>query len=272
MNTSTASIGSVREEVLKVNEYKRVVLVHDTDARSCWVAKSFTGHALEDCRRNALHTFRSLQLMKAEFAPVLRSPEPLDLSLDDCSVRMEYLGDLPAARQLCLADVPALASFFSTCYELGSDIGYLGSIRESVHLTERVKRLIDSGFPMRLGFKGDLYENLRVGDGRLMLADTETASLEPLGLSELVLYVFMASSFRSPSDIGRSLAMNMQPVAFRFLSSVQCEDLIEAAIEFAEANFRHVPAPIRAIKSWIAGRLLYRAVAVGRARDQSQAQ
>jgi hypothetical protein len=257
MQTTTTGKHRAREKLLKLNQYKRVALVHDPGALPC-VVKSFGGHTAEDCRENALHTYRSLQLMRARFAHVLRSPAPLDLDLDDCSVRMEYLSDLPAARQLRLTDIPSLSGFFATCYELEQDIGYLGSIRDSVHLTDSTRQLIESGFPMRLGFKGDLYQNLRVGERGLLLADTETASVEPLGLSELVLYIFLASSLRSPARFRRRVAKSMRPVAFGYLSDAQCRDLIEAALELAETGMQHVPNPIRAAKLFIARSFLCR--------------
>lgn len=257
MQKTTPGKNAARERVLKFNRYKRVVLAHDGKGRP-FVVKTFSGHDIEDCRRNALHTYRSLQLLRSDFGNVLRSPAPLDLDLDKCSVRMDYLPDLPAARQLCLADIPRLSAFFIKCYELGQGIEYLGSIRNSVHLTDKARGLIDSGFPMRLGFKGDLYENLRISDSRLLLADTEAASVEPLGMSELVLHIFLASSLRSLAWVGRGARKYERPIAFDYLSQQQSTDLIEAAMQYARIGMQKVPAPLRAAKRIIARTFLYK--------------
>lgn len=246
------------DQILKENEYK-LVLLHTDQTGAHTVSKTFRGHAPENCRRNAEHTFASLQLLKESFSDVVQSPSPLVLS--DHSVSMEYLADLPAAKQLGFATLAQAEGFFRRCYELQQDLSQLGSIADSVHLTPRTRALLEADFPLALGFKGDLFENLRLGADKPIIADSETASQEPRGLSELILYAFLAAAEVKFPVIKVRLPAAPRPVVFDYLTSTQAQALIDAALEFASEGMRSVPYPIRVLKLKQAQRLLNRLLA-----------
>ena len=242
-------------EVLKENEYKRVEVVRDT-SDELRVVKVFQGQSPEDCLRNARHTHDSLKLLNQQFADVLRSPEVI--SLDDNEVTMEYLPDLPSARQFGPEDLPLAAKFFTSCYELEVPVDHLGTIANSVHVTAEIKALINSGFPLRLGFKGDLFENLRLVNHDPMMADSETASLEPLGLSEILLYIFLAGDTLTREQWALRCPTMTRPIAYAYLSREQCIKLVDAALGYATAGMSSVPHLVRILKLGRARRLLTR--------------
>ena len=111
---------------------------------------------------------------------------------------------------------------------------------------------------MRLGFKGDLYENLRLGNSGLILADSETASLEPLGLSELILYVFLSATRDAARRFTAAETRSLRPVAFNYLPAPKSIELIEAALESASVSMSHLLAPVRAAKLFVARRMLFK--------------
>lgn len=231
-------------EVLKSNEYKLVEYV--CTASSQRVIKSFRGHEPVDCERNARHTFDALVHLKKHYSDVLLSPEAL--GLEKHAVTMEFLNGLPGANQLTLTTLPAATPFFRRCYEHEIDESVLWSIEQSVHVTPRILALMNSDFPRRLGFKGDLYENLRLAGVELILADSETASAEPLGLSELILYVYLFAETVSRKQWRLRLPTVQAPVAFAYLESSQRRALLDAALEFCERNMASSPRILTAIK------------------------
>lgn len=234
----------IEVEILKENEYKLVELVC-TEARQ-HVVKTFRGHSLENCERNARHTFDSLVLLKEHFSDVLRSPNAIEL--DGCSVTMEFLETLPGARQMDLDSLPSAAPFFRRCYEIEVDPSVIWSIEDSVHVTPRILELMQSDFPTGLGFKGDLYENLRLTERGLMLADSETASAEPRGLSELILYIYLTANTLSPRGLSLRPPRCVRPTAFSVLDRPQREALLDAALEFCNQNMSSSPAFLRSLK------------------------
>ena len=238
-------------EILKENEYKLVEL-HNSE-RSRFVAKTFRGHGRDDCLRNAAHTYASLELLNREFANELDTPEVL--SLKDCTVTMRFMSELPNARQFGFAELPLAEAFFRRCYDLPLKTEDLGSLESSVWITEKCLQLMKSGFPLRLGFKGDLYENLRVHNDSVLIADSETACLEPLGLSELSLYILISSrpiNLFKPQRVDRIA----RPIAYDYLDNRQIHGLIDAAIEFEGAQMAHLPGPIGEFKLHRARKLL----------------
>ncbi len=242
-------------EVLKENEYKRVEVIRN-DADELRVVKIFQGQTPENCLRNARHTHDSLELLNQQFADVLRSPKVY--GLDGNAVTMEYLPDLPDARQFGPGDLPLAAEFFAACYKLEVPVDHLGTIANSVHVTREIKDLINAGFPLRLGFKGDLFENLRLADTNPMMADSETASLEPLGLSELLLYIFLAGDSLTRENLAFRCPTMTRPVAYTYLSREQCIELTTAALSYAAQGMSGVPQLVRALKLSRAKRLLMR--------------
>lgn len=215
-------------ETLKKNEFK--IVERWLEGETFLVVKTFRGHASDDSLRNAKHTFDSLRMLTREFSEVLRSPRALELN--STSVSMEYLSDLPSAEQLSCETVELAAPFFRRCYEMRLDQDELGSFRDSTHATDTVKELMAAGFPTGLGFKGDLYENLRLFDRRIMLADSETACVEPLGFSELILYLHLVGATLSSKQIQLTTPQIPRPVAFDYLDSTQRRCLFEAVDEY----------------------------------------
>ena len=231
-------------ETLKKNEYKRVERVFSKTGSH--VVKTFLGHSPENCERNARHTFAALTLLKEHFSDVLSSPDVY--ALDGCSVTMGFLDELPRARQLDFTTLPAASAFFKRCYEVETNTALIWSIEDSIHATPKILQLMHSNFPIGLGFKGDLFENLRISRDRLMLADSETASVEPLGLSELILYVYLSAGGMSLRGFNLRKPACVPPVAFSVLDGKQSRAVLDAALEFCQHNMRSVPGLVRAIK------------------------
>lgn len=230
---------------LKSNEYKLVEHLAHLEEGDV-VVKTFRGHSEENCRRNALHTYDSLVLLKSSFSDVLLSPRAL--ALDACAVTMEFLDELPGARQLSSDTLHLAAPFFHRCYKVDVDRDVYWSFEDSVHATPQILELLRSDFPAALGFKGDLYENLREANGTLILADSETASLEPLGLSELILYVYMIAGTFSRRELALRVPKYEIPVAFAYLSTEQRAALVSAALDYCFRRMQRMPTLLRRFK------------------------
>ena len=87
-----------------------------------------------------------------------------------------------------------------------------------------------------------------MNEARLILADSETASLEPLGLSEVILYVYLLAESLSRQNLRLRAPALVTPVAFSLLDTQQCRALVDAALQFCDAAMKDQPKVIRAAK------------------------
>ncbi len=244
--------------VLKKNKYKTIELIQREGGES-YIEKTFSGHLPSDCRRNAEHTFLALNLLRKQFSDLLLFPKPLGWDSKNFSVQMEFLPDLDQALPISISTIHRTFKFFERCYHINSDCGFLPHILKSVHLTNRVNDLIHSDFPLCLGFKGDLQGNLNLLEDGLVLADVETACMEPMGLSETILYIDILFSHYSLGMLLLLWKVPATPVAFRFLSPSNIENIIEAAIEFfVKTKMKEQSSLLRICKEKIARRFLRR--------------
>ena len=245
-------------QILKKNEFKTVRL-HTCDER--WlVEKTFTAFSSEQQRNNAQYLYDALVWFHEEFLPIIRVPEPVKVDLINNSVYMTYLDDLPKAAHISAGTLTKTKRFFERCYEIRGDHGFLRDMQGSVVVTPLVQTLLDNNFPLRLGFKGDLRENLVIGSQGVILADIDSIALEPLGLSEVALYAELACSF-SPQILFAGLFYRLPvPVAYQHLDEKHARQLNTAAVELIAMTMRALPPSVRTFKLRRAASVLARLV------------
>ena len=243
--------------ILKKNDYKCVTLEQD-DSGQHFVTKAYSNQGPEQDRQNAQYISQSLSFFYQNFSNTVRVPELISTDLDNCKISMEYLPDLPTAKRLRLADLPLARDFFQACYQQTSDAGFLRDIADSVIINPDIQVLLNSDFPLTLGFRGDLSENLVLGDNQLILADIDSIGLEPLGLSELILYAERFGSTWLHPAVLSLLAPPPTPVAFAFLNRNQAQNLIEAALAVLSNRMNRVPRLLRNVKYALADKMLRR--------------
>ena len=261
MNDCGENVGQssdVIPRVLKENRYKRVRLIYD--GQEPVIEKSFLAFTRERRSRNARYLFEALTWFHREFSQTLTVPAPIRIDADAGAVCMEYLDDLPTASRLNPGTLQRAKEFFEHCYSIRDKRGVLRDVAGSVIVTPSIQKLIDEGFPQALGFKGDLRENLVIGRG-LILADIDSIALEPLGLSELVLYAGITSSL-SPKSLLRPLARSLPvPVAYQYLLREQACAINAVAVALIEASMAEMSAIIRSCKVYRAQSVLEKLVA-----------
>ncbi len=239
--------------VLKENDYKRVVLYVDAAGRKT-IGKRYAHHAPEHLAANTRYVADVLAFFRREFSNVATIPQCFGMDLEQFEVSIEFLPTLPDARVLNKRTFALAAPFFERCYEIRDDRGFLRPMSGSIYYTEAMQQLIDSGFPLALGMKGDLWQNLCIANGELLLADIDSAALEPLGLSELIMTAEIAASFRTENFNFQGHAVH--PVCFRHLSRSQGARLITIALEIFDLRLTGGTAPTRSIKRRVATRKL----------------
>lgn len=234
-------------QILKKNDFK-IVKLHKNDKQ--WtVEKSFTAFSVEQQRKNAQYLYDALLWFYQEFHSIITIPKVERIDLDKRAVFMEYLADLPSASRMSFRSIVKAKTFFDHCYQIHDYQGFLRDTHGSIAATPCVQVLLDGRFPVSLGFKGDLRENLVIGcSGEVILADIDSIALEPLGLSELALYAELISSF-SPHNLLSSFFYSLPaPVAYFYLNKLQASQLNTAAVELISINMRNLSSLTRAIK------------------------
>lgn len=245
--------------VLKQNEYKCVELISHGSGTPT-ITKRYSGHPKPDLDESTRYIYRSLDFFRESFSDILLSPRPLAMDLTCYQVEMEYLSELPNAKLLSLKTLNLANDFFHRCYAIDDDRGFLRTIHGSVTVTPAAQSLLDEGFPMRLGFKGDLGQNLCLEGNRLIFADIDSICLEPLGLSEVVLYAELFARIHSFDNLSLLFRGTPPvPVAFQYLDLKKREQLVNAAIERMSLYITGLPNIVQWLKRTISGHLLGRA-------------
>jgi len=217
-----------RDTVLKENAYKRVILTTRPDG-SRLIRKRYSGHRDEHLEANTRYVADTLALFQQRFSDIVRIPACLDIDVKQHEVTIEYLPSLPNAPVLTKQTFARALPFFERCYTIRDDCGFLRPMSLSVYYTPLMRSLIDSGIPLALGLKGDLWQNLCLDERSLILADIDSAALEPLGLSELVMIAEIAASLRR-ENFG-FFGVELAPACFRHLTRHEAEAIIESALE-----------------------------------------
>jgi len=217
-----------KKTILKENRYKRVELIHAN--RSVRIRKTFAGHSPENLKLNAAHTFKCLQFFQSYFKDEIETPKAIELDELRYAVEMEYMPEFERASRISFQNFGKTRSFFEKCYNIKNFEDFLPSIQHSVLATPKVTKLLQEGFPMRLGFKGDLHDNLRLSKTGLILVDVETTCIEPLGLSELILFLYISLSPRF-ATLFSLLKKKCLPVCLSRLTPEQSQRLFDAALE-----------------------------------------
>ena len=234
-------------KILKKNEYKCVELHEETDG-SRYISKRYSGHPAENLTSNTEYIYSALQFFHERFNEILDCPRPYDVDLEAYQVQMEYLPNLPSASRLTFNNLHLADQFFHKCYAIREGFGFLRTIRNSVVSTPQIEVLLDNGFPLSLGLKGDLRENLCFGGNRLILADIDSIALEPLGLSELLFYIELYASLKMlPKTFTQMLSPPM-PIAFQYLDKAEAQQVTVAAQEILTLKMANIARPFRGIK------------------------
>ena len=108
---------------------------------------------------------------------------------------------------------------------------------------------------MSLGLKGDLWQNLCELRSGLIFADIDSAAVEPLGFSELVMRSEVAASL-SFTNFAHRPGSNSLPVCFRYLDKGDAEKVANQALYLVESRMPHLSAVIASIKLKVARRAL----------------
>ena len=245
------------DTVLKINHYKRVALGTLADGRQT-IRKRYSGHSDEHLAANARYVADTLTFFDTHFSEVVRIPKcyGLDVSLHEVSI--EYLPALPGASPLTKRTFARAAPFFASCYNVRDDCGFLRPMSQSVFYTPLMQRLIEGGVPLALGLKGDLWQNLCLSDSTLLLADIDSAALEPLGLSEIVMIAEIAASFRAENFA--FLGISLLPTCFQYLNLTEAKGVIDAALELFSLRMSGTSHIFRLGKQAIARTVLSRAL------------
>jgi hypothetical protein len=242
-------------KVLKKNDYKCVEL-HEKFDGSKYISKRYSGHSVGNLTSNTEYIYAALHFFYERFSEILDCPRPYTIDLERFQVQMEYLPDLPSANRLTFRTLHLADDFFHKCYAIREDFGFLRSIRNSVVTTSLIDGLLDEGFPLSLGLKGDLSENLCFGGKRLILADIDSLSLEPLGLSELLLHIELYASLRSLPRLAAQLMSPPIPVAFQYLDKSEAQQVIIAAQEILDLKMKSLTFPARVLKRLVSKKSL----------------
>lgn len=244
-------------DTLKQNDYKCVELIQNPD-REPRIVKRYSGHPEPNLLENTRYIYRALDFFYDAFKDILVSPRPISIDLNRHQVEMEYLPNLQSAKRLTLLTAIRADSFFDRCYEIVDNRGFLRTIHDSVILTPKLNKLLSDDFPVALGFKGDLRENLVSFDDSLILADINSICIEPLGLSELILHAELYASFNLFKTLSASMSGLPFPRAFFLLSKLQREQISHAAVEVVSSKMHQHLQLTRYVKCRIANYFLSR--------------
>lgn len=233
--------------VLKENQFKKVSLMED-DASNKFIAKTFRGHEDQHSRWNAEYAFKTLYFFYQHFKDHLVTPMPLGIDLDLHTVYLEYLPQLPSAKLLTSQSLIYAGPFFEQCYRTIDDHGFIRPISQSIYFNDEMEAWINDSKPLSLGLKGDLWQNLCLSNGKLLLADIDSAALEPLGLSELVMHAEIHAELSFKNLWHKLLRVRSKPVCFNHLSRADAELLLDIALEFVAARMGHLSVHVRKVK------------------------
>lgn len=245
--------------VFKENLYKKVSLMQDSSDR-LFIAKRYQGHKADHCALNVEYAYQTLRAFNQCFEGIANVPIAYGFSLKEQAVYLEFLPELTSASIFSLHNFHATERFFRRCYE-ASDLSYLRSIKESIYHSHLIQKWISEEKPLSLGLKGDLWQNLCLSDeGELIIADVDSAALEPLGLSEMVMLAEMYASFSFKNITAYLKPNHVPPYCCYYLRKPDALLLIEATLEFFNARMLHLSPAIRHTKSYLAERSLRGAV------------
>ena len=262
LDPTAASAPEPCTTVLKENAYKRVALTTEADGRKL-IRKRYRGHRAEHLAANTRYVAATLALFREHFSDIVLTPACCGIDLEEYEVTIEYLPSLPGAALLTKHTFARAAAFFERCYTIRDDRGFLRPMSLSVYYTPRMQALIEDGIPLALGLKGDLWQNLCLDGDSLVLADIDSAALEPLGLSELIMIAEIAASLRRENFAFAGVAP--APVCFRHLTRDEADAIIDAALEIFDLRLAAARPGLRYAKRRIARNIL------ARARDRAYA-
>ena len=234
-------------QVLKENRYKKVALIEDADGTR-FVAKTYRGHAEIYSRLNARYAYRVLKFCFDNFSDVATVPQPLGVNLDTQTVHIEFLAQLPTSQLLSLRTLNKSDKFFSRCYDINSDQNVLRRIQDSQIFSKPMQAWVEADNPLSLGFRGDLWQNLCLFEGGLIIADIDSASMEPLGLSELVLHAEIHASLSLRNLMDKVRFTIPKPICFEVLSREQARQILEITLLLVSNRMRKLPAFLRRAK------------------------
>lgn len=218
--------------VLKRNDYKVVRLLCDRDGHR-FIAKRYCGHGPEQQRVNTQYAFDVLDFFHKRFGDFMVIPAPLGIDLSQSEFYLEYVPALAEPKLLNLKTVALSGDFFRTCYSIDLKEFDFRPIEQSKLFNARIGALLQQGFPLSVGLKGDLWQNLNLDGEQLLLSDIDSVSQEPLGFSEFVLYIELLSRLNLDNLRYVFGTKQAQPVALGYLGA-------ERAIALAEVVFEHV--------------------------------
>ncbi len=231
--------------VLKENKYKKVSLNEDSQGQ-LFIAKSYRGHTEEHSVANSEYAFDVLSFFYEYFNDVAIIPEPLHHDPNMQTVYLEYLPDLQTASLLTIDTLDLANPFFERCYEIAS-LESFRCISKSLAYNDAIKHWIESGKKMSLGLKGDLWQNLCHLKKKLIFADIDSAALEPLGLSEIVMRAEIIASFKV-SNFFAKVTPKTVPICFHQLSKGDAQELCNIALRLISSRMTHLPAIVRKLK------------------------
>lgn len=256
LTPATPLAPTARATVLKENAYKRVTLTTEPGGRKL-IRKRYSGHRDEHLEANTRYVAATLALFREHFGDIVLTPDCCGIDLARHEVTIEYLPALPGAAVLTKHTFALAAPFFERCYTIRDDRGFLRPMSLSVYYTGAMQALIEGGFPLALGLKGDLWQNLCLDGESLVLADIDSAALEPLGLSELIMVAEIAASFRRANFAFAGVAL--APVCFRYLARHEADALIDVALDIFALRLASTLPGLRQAKRRIARGVLERA-------------
>ena len=90
-----------------------------------------------------------------------------------------------------------------------------------------------------------------------MIADIDSAALEPLGLSEVIMHAEIHAELSIKNLRNKISGVQMTPVCYGFLSSTEVEELVDMALQFVAVRMSHLSSLSRNAKIRIARSALF---------------
>ena len=250
-NKKLRGLRSSDNVLLKLNRYKRVELLR-SPSHLPFIRKRYSGHSEEDLKKNTRHDYHALAFLKQSFSDVIHTPTVLSWDPEKHEVTMEFLPELASADPIGFHNINATRPFFDRCYSVDNGGEFLDSMRDSVLASPSIVRLIDCGFPLALGFKGDFRDNAGILNGKPIIADIETMCLEPMGLTELVVYGQCFASWKIYPTLKAIICRVPVPIAWQDMTHEQAQAVTSASLELLSLKMAHLPNAIRKLKVFAA--------------------
>lgn len=233
--------------VLKENKYKKVTLKCDGN-KMTFIAKTYQGHADKFSRLNTEYAHQVLEYFFEHFSEIAIIPRVYSADLDVHTVNLEFLPNLGTAALLTIKTLERSKPFFEKCYQIRESENLFRAIEDSQLYNPPTKRWVTSGKPQSLGLKGDLWQNLCLDQSNLIIADIDSASMEPLGLSEIILHAEIHAEISFGNLLGKLFSSYPTPLCFTILDKRESHHLIEIALELLRIRMRKLPSKIREVK------------------------